>query len=169
VIEPSQSSTLDPLLSQAVADFLSLEARLLDEQRFEEWLALFDPAGHYWVPAAWAQRNPLDHVSIYYENVDLLRVRIMRLRHPRTEIMRPAPRTLHQVTNASIDDIDGARLQVRAAFTMIEYRLNEQRLFAGHCRYTLERAAASFKIVLKRVDLLNCDAETGHIRLTIPF
>lgn len=154
---------------QAAADFLSLEARLLDEQRLEEWLALFDAEGHYWVPAAWEQRNPLDHVSIYYENVDLLRVRIMRLRHPRTEVMRPAPRTLHQLTNLSIERHDGALLETRAAFMMTEYRLSEQRIFAGVCWHRLKQEGDSFRIVLKRVDLLNCDADTGHVRLAIPF
>ena len=30
--------------------FLFHEARLLDERRFDDWLALFAPDGWYWVP-----------------------------------------------------------------------------------------------------------------------
>lgn len=156
-------------VAQSIADFVSLEARLLDEQRLEEWLALFDANGHYWVPAAWEQQSALEHVSIFYENVDLLKVRIMRLRHPRTETMRPPPRTVRQVTNLSIEAGEGSVFTTRAAYSMTEWRLNEQRIFAGVCRHQLRPEGSSFRILQKRVDLLNCDAETGHIRLTIPF
>ena len=31
--------------------FLLHEARLLDEARFDDWLALFTPDGWYWVPS----------------------------------------------------------------------------------------------------------------------
>ena len=34
----------------SAADFVIREARLLDEQRWDEWLALFADDGRYWVP-----------------------------------------------------------------------------------------------------------------------
>lgn len=153
-----------------ITSFLVREARLLDEQRFEDWLALFAPDGHYWVPAAWRQQDPREHLSIYYEDRDLLRARIMRLRHPRTETMRPPPRTVHLVSNVELEaDSAPGCIDVRSAFVVVDYRLREQRTFAGHYRHTLQRAGVDFRIVLKRVDVLNCDAEDGHIRMIIPF
>ena len=41
----------EPLGVQACEQFLLHEARLLDEGRFDEWLALFTPDAWYWVPA----------------------------------------------------------------------------------------------------------------------
>ena len=40
--------------------FLLLEARLLDEARFDEWLALFTPEASYWVPSEPGQADPLE-------------------------------------------------------------------------------------------------------------
>ncbi len=48
--------------------FLVAEARLLDSGRFEEWLALFAEDGFYWIPAAPGQSDPLNHLSILYED-----------------------------------------------------------------------------------------------------
>ena len=40
-----------------VADFLFQEAELLDSQRWEDWLALFDDDATYWVPARAGQTD----------------------------------------------------------------------------------------------------------------
>lgn len=154
-----------------IADFLYREARLLDECRFEEWLALFTQDCCYWVPASWGQDDPLNQVSLYYEDHDLLKLRVMRLQHPRTENMRPAPRTLHQIGNIQIDEIgsEGATCRVSSALTMIEYRLSHNRIFAARCLHDLRREQMDWKIVQKRVDLIDCDSDAGFVRFTIPF
>ena len=36
-----------------VQQFLFHEARLLDERRLQEWLALYAEDAEYWVPYAW--------------------------------------------------------------------------------------------------------------------
>ncbi|MDX2090558.1 MAG: aromatic-ring-hydroxylating dioxygenase subunit beta [Kofleriaceae bacterium] len=153
-----------------VTRFLVREARLLDELRLEEWLAMFADDGHYWVPASWGQQDAREQLSIYYEDVDLLRARIMRLQHPRTETMRPPPRTAHLVTNVELEPTaQPGCVEARSAFVMVDYRLREQRTFAGHYRHVLRRSAGDYRIVLKRVDVLNCDAPDGHVRMIIPF
>ena len=40
---------------------------------------------------------------------------------------------------------------------MTDYRLRTQRMFSGRVRHLLRREGDSYKIVLKRVDLINCD------------
>ena len=45
---------------------------MLDERRFEEWRDLFADDGYYWVPARPDQPNPLDEVSIFYDDKDLM-------------------------------------------------------------------------------------------------
>jgi len=35
---------------QDLASFVQYEARLIDEQRFDEWLDLFAEDGRYWMP-----------------------------------------------------------------------------------------------------------------------
>jgi benzoate/toluate 1,2-dioxygenase beta subunit len=41
---------------------------------------------------------------------------------------------------------------------MVEYREDNQRIFAGRQHHRLRRSDDSYKIVLKRVNLINCDS-----------
>ena len=54
----------DSLSAAACEQFLVHEARLLDEGRFDEWLALFTADAWYWVPSEPNQANPRDTVSL---------------------------------------------------------------------------------------------------------
>ena len=61
----------------ALCDFVAAEAALLDDGRFDEWLALFAEDGRYWVPLLGARQvDPLSHNSIAYEDRLLLQLRI---------------------------------------------------------------------------------------------
>lgn len=166
----AERSRAKPTLSQ-VSEFLYREAWLIDERRFEEWLALFDEAGEYWVPALWNQPDPLDHVSLFYEDRDLLAMRVRRLRHAHTTAQKPASRTCHQVGNIMLDQVDPATglVTVRSNLLLVEYRRMEQRIFAGLCRHTLKPVGDELRILRKRVDLLNCDSDAGHLRINVPF
>jgi 3-phenylpropionate/cinnamic acid dioxygenase small subunit len=70
--------------NQQLVDFVYAEARLLDEQRFEDWLALFTDDAHYWMPLAPGQQDARLHTSLMYEDKLLLRVRVERLGGART-------------------------------------------------------------------------------------
>jgi 3-phenylpropionate/cinnamic acid dioxygenase small subunit len=50
------SRAAKPLDVQACEQFLLHEARLLDEGRFDEWLALFTPDASYWVPSSGSEK-----------------------------------------------------------------------------------------------------------------
>ena len=161
----------DPILLRTVERFLTHEARLIDDRRFEDWLALFDPEGRYWVPMAWQQESATEHVSIIYEDVGLLKMRVTRLLDPRTASQQPPSRTCHQVTNTEIEQVgpNDGDLRARSSFTMVEYRRDDQRLFAGFVRHHLRRTGDGLRILLKRVDLLNCDCDGGHLRMGPPL
>jgi 3-phenylpropionate/cinnamic acid dioxygenase small subunit len=42
---------------QELIDFVLREARLIDQQRFDEWLDLFSEDGIYWMPLEWGQTD----------------------------------------------------------------------------------------------------------------
>jgi ethylbenzene dioxygenase subunit beta len=159
----------DADLYHQVQQFLFLEAELLDDRRFDDWIALFEPEGEYWVPMSWGQPDPHQHISLIYENVDVLRMRMQRLKELAALSQRPFSRTCHHISNISIRSVDEAGMSVRSALILVEYRRNEQRTFSGYARHTLTRNGASFRIRMKRVDLLNSDTDIGHIRISIPF
>ena len=53
-----------------LVDFVYREARLLDEMRYDEWLALFTEDGYYWMPAEWRQTDPVLQPSPKYHPFD---------------------------------------------------------------------------------------------------
>jgi ethylbenzene dioxygenase subunit beta len=141
-------------------EFILHEARLLDERRFRDWMALFAEDGAYWVPAVPGQRNPFDQASLFYDDRDLMRTRIERLEHPRIHVQTPPSRTAHLVGNVLVESADEAKGEfvVGSTVIMVEYRDEQQRLFAGRQRHRLRRDGEGFRIVQKRVDLINCDS-----------
>jgi benzoate/toluate 1,2-dioxygenase beta subunit len=148
--------------------FLLHEARLLDEGKFDDWLALFTPDACYWVPSEPDQASPLDTVSLIYDDRQLLETRVRRLASPRIYSQEPRSRTSRIVTNVSVeDDADVASTLVRSKFVLIEFRRNEQRLFGGTSFHRLTVAGGDIKIAWKRVDLVNCDGPMDGI--VVPF
>lgn len=140
-------------------DFIVDEARLLDERRFRDWMALFDDDGTYWVPALPDQKSPFEQASLFYDDRDLMKTRIDRLEHPRIHVQTPPSRTAHLIGNVIIEQNDGDRGEyvIGSTLIMVEYRDDVQRLFAGRQRHRLRRHGDTFRIVQKRVDLINCD------------
>ena len=154
---------------RAIERFLIHEARLLDERRFEDWLALFTDDAWYWVPIEPGQASPRDTISLIYDDRRLLETRVRRLAHPRIHAQEPPSRTSHLVGNVTVEEAgpDVADVTVRSKFQMIEYRRDKQRLFGGTCLHGLVRAGDSFRIRWKRVDLVNCDAV--HDGIVVPL
>jgi len=150
-------------------EFLTHEARLLDERRFRDWMALFAEDGTYWVPAAPDQQSPFDQASLFYDDRELMRTRIERLEHPRIHVQTPPSRTAHLVGNVLIEETDEAKGEylVGSTVIMVEYRDDGQRIFAGRQHHRLRRDGASFRIVQKRVDLINCDSALEAIAVPI--
>ena len=148
--------------------FLLHEARLLDEAQFDAWLALFTPEATYWVPSEPAQADPLETVSLIYDDRQLLETRVRRLASPRIYSQEPRSRTSRIVTNVTIeDDADAKTTLVRSKFVLIEFRRNEQRLFGGTLFHRLTVIGGDIRIAAKRVDLVNCDAPLDGI--VVPF
>jgi len=158
---------LNPEFVRKVEVFLFHEARLLDERRFEAWMALFAKDGIYWIPATPGQEDPLGEVSIAYEDRQLIDVRVRRLRHPENYADQPTVRTRRVIGNVTIDDANEGAVVVRSNFTLADLQGDEQRIFLGEYVHTLRPVADGFEIVMKRVNLLNCDAPMGGI--VVPF
>jgi benzoate/toluate 1,2-dioxygenase beta subunit len=148
--------------------FLIHEARLLDEGHFDAWLALFTPDARYWVPSQPGQMSPFDTVSLMYDDRRLLETRVRRLADPRIYSQEPRSRTSRIVTNLSLEPGGSEPGQiVRSKFILVEYRREEQRLFAGTYTHRLVSDGDTRRIAMKRVDLVNCDAPLDG--LVVPF
>jgi len=142
--------------------FLFHEAQLLAMQRFEEWLALFTEDATYWVPLEQNQKDPHETSSLIYDDRTLLELRVKQFRHPRAHARAPLARTIHQVGNVVVDD-----LIVKSTLTVIEFRNEKQRLWAGLVEHQLRRERDSFLIARKRIDLVNSEGEIEGISILL--
>ena len=142
--------------------FLFHEAQLLDTQRFEEWLALFTEDATYWVPLERNQQDPHETSSLVYDDRTLLELRVKQFRHPRAHARAPLARTVHQVGNIVVQD-----LVVTSTLTVVEFRNERQKLWAGLVEHQLRRERDSFRIARKRIDLVNSEGELEGISILL--
>ena len=148
-----------------IAAFIRTEARLIDEQRFDEWLDLFTDDARYWMPLEMGQTDPILHNSLFYDDKILLRIRIERLKGAKTYSQKPKSRCHHLLQTPEIERRDGGEIQTWTPFHYVETRLDEQTLYAGWSRHTLIVEHGTPRIRLKRIDLVNPDSAFGNIQL----
>lgn len=147
-----------------IEQFLTHEAHLLDDRRFEDWIELFTKDGFYWAPASIDQRDLVNAVSLIYDDGNAMRTRIARLRHPEIHAQTPPSRTARIVANIFVEEISEDRKQflVRSKFIFYEFRPNIpdalERTFGGTYYHRLIDIGQTFKIASKKVILANCEA-----------
>jgi benzoate/toluate 1,2-dioxygenase beta subunit len=145
-----------------VEAFVLREARLLDEQRYAEWLELFADDAVYWIPTRPNQASPHEALSIIYEPRTLLTVRVERLMRGEMHVQSPPSRTVHHV---SAIEVQGD--ETRSSLIVAEWRAGEARWFAARVTHKLRKDANGLRIVLKRVDLI--DGEAPHRAIAVPL
>jgi benzoate/toluate 1,2-dioxygenase subunit beta len=144
------------------------ECRLIDERRFDEWLALFSPDCRYWLPLT--DGDPDFEPSLVYDDYIRMQERVFRLANTHAPSQEPAARTLHNVSNVEVV----GEAEVTANLTIFEFRpgdpsqvgLGTQRVFAARAEYVVI-GGPEWRIKLKKVWLLDRDAP--HYNLTFIF
>ncbi|MGB3469344.1 MAG: aromatic-ring-hydroxylating dioxygenase subunit beta [Erythrobacter sp.] len=146
-------------MSEEVRLFVEREAQLLDQMRYEEWVALFLPDARYWVPVSLDQPSPEAGPSHFHDDIQVLMVRTHRLANPRAFGAEPSPRTVHIVSGVSCEEGEDG-LKVTSSQIMLEYRDRgnydeDLRLFGGQVTHHLRRVDGALRIAQKRIDLIN--------------
>jgi 3-phenylpropionate/cinnamic acid dioxygenase small subunit len=101
---PLRPRLVDLETERLVVDFLLMEAQLLDELRFDEWLEILAPDISYEVPVR-ATRPPgqgseFSTTSFHFEeDLELLRLRVARLKTGHAWAEVPPSRIRHFLTN----------------------------------------------------------------------
>lgn len=146
-------------------DFIYDEARMLDEGRYDDWLALWLDDGHYWMPLDYKQTDPHLVTSLLYEDMFMLRLRVERLNGARTFSQKPKSRCHHVIQRPFVDVVEEDRFVTNTSMHYVETRLDEQFLLALTAIHELRLVDGALRIASKRVDLLNSDAAFGNIQL----
>jgi ethylbenzene dioxygenase beta subunit len=144
--------------------FLYLEAGLLDERRFEEWLALYEADAWYWAPVLPEATQRGLALAHFDEDRTGMEARVRRLRQPNAYSEHPPTRCCRVVGNVRIRE-QPADDEVIVGSTLLahEYRLGvageTRRTYAANVRHLLRMHGDAIGVGWKRVDLV--DAEGG--------
>ncbi len=147
----------DAALRESCARFLAEEARLLDDDRLDDWLALFAPECIYWVPGT-RDGDPRREIAIAFDDRRRLEDRIFRLRTGEAWSQRPRSRTTRMVSNIELFSAnDPEVVMVRSNFLTVEFRAGETRSWAGWAGHRLRDMTTHWRILVKQVNLIDYD------------
>ena len=128
-------STFKPATTEQFSiaqQFLSWEAKLLDERRFRDWFALLDDAIQYVVPVRIAKTNFEDEVPAgsfrISDDKSLIDIRIKRLESGAAWAETPPSRTLRVVGSLLVQQTDEVGvLAVESALIIYRQRGHDER------------------------------------------
>ena len=143
------------------ARFLHAEARVLDREGYEEWLAEYlDTDIQYWMPDMETRRRddprgPFAYgESAYFDDhLSELTVRVKRYNEPSAWADNPATRHAHLISNIEVFETDDPTLfAVCSAFTNVRNRNEaDQDIIHGRREDVLRLHPNGFKLARRRV------------------
>ena len=155
--------TTDTLLAQAT-ELLYSEADLLDQTDLDHWIELYTDDGTYWMPVTPDQPDPINHISLFYDDRTIMEIRRRNLLHPRAASKELPIRCSHIIGNVRLSEgASDTQMTARSNFHCVVYANNQQDFYAGTYQHDLLRVDGQWRIQHKRVDLISCDAVLGSI------
>lgn len=152
---------------EAAQRLLFLEARLLDQGRLSEWLALYTEDCIYWIPADVDNRDPRQTVSWELNDRRRLEERVERLATGRAWAQVPPTRTTHHLSNIEVLAAGAATLHVLCNCLIQTHRAGEIGARSGWCGYVLRCVEGRWRIALKRINLLDADLPQANLSFTL--
>lgn len=152
---------------QQVEQFIYHEADLMDEHRYDEWLALWTDDALYWVPSGRDDIDPKREISLIYDDRVRLQVRITRLKSGFAHAQEPKSRMRRVVSNIVTKEVENGDIVVFSNFLLIELRRGKQDTFAGRTVHRLRPDNGSFRLASKKVLLVNNDEHIDNLTFLI--
>ncbi len=150
-----------------IEKFLFREARLMDEHRYEEWLALWTGDAVYWVPCGHEDTDPLRQVSIIFDNRAKLGDRVARLQSGSVMAQDPKPRMRRVISNVEVERAGEREATVGSNFVLVQARGGAQVTWCGRSIHKLREQDGDIKIAHKKVMLVNSEQEMPVLQFLI--
>lgn len=155
----------------AVQDLYVLEAELLDDRRFEEWLELFTPDVLYTAPVRIHRKSPapdvVDEIGHFDDTIQSLTLRVRRLRTDVAWAEDPPSHTRRFVTNMRIRPAEDApgELAVRTNLMLFRSRgdMGAYDLIVGERHDRLRPVDGAWRIASRRAVLDQASLGTKNL------
>ena len=153
-----------PDLYYEITTLLNRECRLLDDNRFEEWLDLFQEQCVYWIPSDVKPHDPGRTITWEIQDRRRLEDKIARFRTGFAFSQLPPTRTRHCLSNIEVWAVSETELRVRTNLTIHTYRKGKNETLACMGGYVLQRQdEKGWLIELKQINLIDADQAQGNI------
>lgn len=151
---------VDADTQRRIEQFLYREARLLDHEQWDDWLALMAEDIHYWMPTMENRRRAdkngayaLDRGALFNDNLLDLTRRVTRFKQPSAWAEDPATRHVHVVSGVeAYAGAAPAEYLVHSSF--VNYRSRVERdndLLIGRREDVLRADGAGFRIARRKI------------------
>lgn len=158
----------DPALRDSCRRLLEKEARLLDEDRLDDWLALYAPECLYWVPATPHGGDPRREIAVCFDDRRRLEDRIYRLNNDFAWSQKPRSRTARLISNTTVYKTSTAsEFMVRSTFFTSEFQAGDRRSYTGRYGHRLRQAGDAWEILVKQVNLIDCDQNLRNLSVIL--
>lgn len=138
----------------ALVDFITAEARLADEARYSDWLALWhERDALYWVPMH-ENADPEREVSYIYDNWPRIAKRIAQLKTGARHSQEPPSKLRRIISNFEVVAHDDVSTTVASNFVLYEYRFSLV-TWAGRYLHRIRTDGPELKLAGKTVHLVN--------------
>jgi len=145
---------LDTQLLANVTAFLNIEADMLDNKEYHQWLDLWLESGLYIVPVDHNATDYANALNVAYDDHQMRLLRIERLTSGNAISTQLSEKTVRTMSRFRIlDDVDGL-VRVRCAYCLYENNKNGIRSYPANLQFKLARDGSSFKIAEKVVKIM---------------
>lgn len=158
----------DPTLRDSCRRLLEKEARLLDQDRLDDWLGLYAPECLYWVPATPQGGDPRREIAVCFDDRRRLEDRLFRLNNDFAWSQKPRSRTTRLISNVTVYKTAAANdFMVRATFFTSEFQAGDRRTYTGWYGHRLREKGDSWEILVKQVNLIDCDQNLRNLSVIL--
>jgi dibenzofuran dioxygenase beta subunit len=143
-----------------VETFLYAEARLLEDNRFDDWLACLSDDIHYSMPVrqnmdvAESDKDPLGSFALYDDDKQSLELRVLRIKTGQAHAEVPLSVTQRFITNVMAKPASENTLQAYSNFTVYQERRGQHGVtFYGRRNDILSQDGNTLKIKGRKITL----------------
>ena len=157
---------------RAAKAFLLREARLLDNECWDEWLMMLSERVHYWMPGIENRRREdklgaytAEHMALFDDSIRELQRRVRRFKQPSAWAENPPTRNVHLVSNIEVYAGDEAgQYKVFSAFINVRSRgLDEQYQISGRREDVLSVEGDGMKLLKRKILIPNATLTCKNI------
>jgi 3-phenylpropionate/cinnamic acid dioxygenase small subunit len=155
-----RNDSVSPELFRDIERFLYLEARMLEGNRFDDWLNCFAEDVRYWMPIEESTDGSLpssepDTFALFDDDKKSLELRVLRIKTGEAHAEVPPSTTQRLITNITVEPAASEEsLRVRSNFMVYQERRGQHGVtFFGKRDDVLRQVDGAFKISYRRIDL----------------